>query len=642
MFTMQSRQIYVRIAFVIVTLFACLWFVLQWSDVWARNISQYRDTISHSAPGAASNHTLSFIIDTEIPANGSIVIVPPAGFELIGDVTFSPERNVQLAVDGAIRTVGAVQTDALDQVSITPGIPGEILYKLNTTTAIPAGSALELRIGNHTVLAETGFTAFSTTTGTTTVPADVRPIINSTDVGTHEVQVRVRDGADVEIAQAGFLIALVHQVGVGPVDTTEDIPPERFNGSPSGQLSGTTVGVEIYLETNEFSTCRYSLSPDVSFDDMVSTFTNTGLIYHTEVVSVIPDSVNRFYIKCMDDENNQNIDDYVIEFTVNARPTGSSNTDGDVSGNGTGTGNDGSGNGDNSGGTTGGGSGEAPTEGSSSGSGGSGGGGGGGSGGGSGGGGGGGFEGTNAPFRSGDGEVVISGTASPRAKITALVDGKVAGNATANASGEYTLTISAIARGAYTFGVFATDVANTKSSTFSTSFTVAGARTSALSNVNVPPSILVNPDPVNPGQPLTISGYTLPNATVTIENEKDKSASTRKSFTVQAGANGAWSLPVDTSGFTSGTYKVRAKAVVTGGITTNFSQPTLYGVGQTAARGGLNSDLNRDGKINLTDFSILLFWWGGDGGNSNPPADISQDGKVNLTDFSILLFNWTG
>jgi hypothetical protein len=160
--------------------------------------------------------------------------------------------------------------------------------------------------------------------------------------------------------------------------------------------------------------------------------------------------------------------------------------------------------------------------------------------------------------------------------------------------------------------------------------------------VNVPPSILVTPDPVNPGQPLTISGYTVPNATVVIENEKDKSVSSRQSITVQSGANGAWSTPISTGGFSSGTYKVRAKATTAAGVATNFSQYTLYGVGQTAARGGTNADLSRDGKVNLTDFSILLFWWGGDGGNSNPPADISGDGKVNLTDFSILLFNWTG
>jgi hypothetical protein len=188
--------------------------------------------------------------------------------------------------------------------------------------------------------------------------------------------------------------------------------------------------------------------------------------------------------------------------------------------------------------------------------------------------------------------------------------------------------------------VYATDSAGTKSSTFSTSFTVAGARESALSNINIPPSILVTPNPVNPGQALTISGYTLPNATVTIENEKDKSTASRRSFTVTANSSGAWSTPIDTAAFTSGTYKVRAKAEL-GTRFTNFSQYTLYGVGGPA-QGGSNSDLNRDGKVNLTDFSILLFWWNTAGGDSNPPADISQDGRVNLVDFSILLFNWTG
>jgi hypothetical protein len=220
------------------------------------------------------------------------------------------------------------------------------------------------------------------------------------------------------------------------------------------------------------------------------------------------------------------------------------------------------------------------------------------------------------------------------------VDGKVAANATADGNGAYSVLIDKIARGAYTFGVYATDVANTKSSTFSTSFTVTGARTSALSNINIAPSILVTPNPVTPPAQLTISGYTIPNATVTIENEKDRSAASRKSFTATANNSGAWSIPVPTDGFSDGTYKVRAKAVRDSTIV-NFSQYTLYGVG-AGARTGNNSDLNRDGKVNLTDFSILLFWWNTNGGDSNPPADISQDSRVNLTDFSILLFNWTG
>ena len=49
-------------------------------------------------------------------------------------------------------------------------------------------------------------------------------------------------------------------------------------------------------------------------------------------------------------------------------------------------------------------------------------------------------------------------------------------------------------------------------------------------------------------------------------------------------------------------------------------------------------DLNKDDRVNLIDFSILLYWWG----RENPSADFNQDGLVNLTDFSIMLYYWTG
>ena len=158
------------------------------------------------------------------------------------------------------------------------------------------------------------------------------------------------------------------------------------------------------------------------------------------------------------------------------------------------------------------------------------------------------------------------------------------------------------------------------------------------------PSIKVSPNPVNPGQALTISGQSIPNSTVTIENQKDGSSVSLKSFTTTSGSNGNWSIDVDTNGFSNGTYKTRAKSEQTSSginIKTDFSNYTFYGVGQNAEV-TLNADLNRDGKVNLTDFSILLFWWATDGGSSDPPADINLDGTVSLTDFSILLFNWTG
>ncbi len=609
--------------------------------LFAGKMSQYKDTITNSGPEQLSNHTLSFTLLTDVPAGSYIEFIPPAGFETQNSVNFT-NRNVELIVNGTSRVIGAVQTATEDFVEIFPGSPGMVRYSLNTGTGIMSGSAIEFKVGNHTTDAVPFVYNFSPGIGTSSSPLDIKPIKNSVATGTHEVDFKIYDGSTV-VANAGFLIAVVDTVGVGPIDTTEEIPPERFNGAPRGYIGGTTQSIELSLETNEFATCKYATSPGVAYGSMTNTFTNTGTIFHSKVVTVNPETNYNFYVRCIDDESNFNIDDYLIDFIVLAIPTGTPTTTGSTtnSGSGSGTGTGGSGSGSGSGNTTGGSNGSGGTPGNQNGSGGSGGGGGGGSGGGKGGEGGGGFESSDGPYRSGDGQVTITGFTAPRSAVTFLVDGKIAKTATAGGDGEYTVVLDLIARGAYTFGVYSTDASRIKSSTFSTSFTVTGARASNLSNIMIPPSILVSPDPATPGNPISISGYTLPNATVTIENEKEGSAASRKVFTATSNSSGAWSVSVDSNGFSNGTYKVRAKAVQASGQQTNFSNYTLYGVGQAATR-ALNTDLNRDGKVNLVDFSILLFWWGTAGGDSNPPADINADAKVNLTDFSILLFNWTG
>ncbi|HMO78318.1 MAG TPA: dockerin type I domain-containing protein [Candidatus Paceibacterota bacterium] len=605
----------------------------------ARNITEYKNIISDSAPSVAANHTFSFKLGTSIAPNAYIEITPPVGFEIVDLPHFVAERNVELFVNGIARQSGATAGVTTDGVEIFSGSPGMIRYTLNSTQGIGAGANLQLKIGNHTSKSLVYSVEYSTSTGTTTTEADVKPIINDSTTGTKRFQLEIYDGGMV--ADAGFVIAVVDQVGLGPADTTEEIPPLRFNGSPNAPITGVTLSVELFLETNELAICKYSLVAGTSYQAMPFTFTGTGLIYHTVVVAVTPATYNEFFIRCIDDEGNFNIDDYVIAFAVSEVPTGQSNTDGDVEGDGTGSGNDGSGSGSGSGGESGDSNGIAPSQGGTSGGGGSGGGGGGGSGSTSGSSGGGGFESTDAPYRSGDGRVIITGYAFPRSEVHVLVDGKVVTNVRAGNDGQYSLTVDQIARGAYTFGLFALDNAKVRSSTFSTSFSVVGARTSALSNINLAPTILVSPNPVNPGQTLTLSGYTQPNALVTLENEKDKSPATKQTIEVTANSDGAWTTTVNTANFSNGTYKVRARSAQAGGVTTNFSNYTLYGVGQEAVK-EINADLNRDGKINLIDFSILLFWWNSDGGTSNPSADINGDKKVNLTDFSILLFNWTG
>ena len=188
--------------------------------------------------------------------------------------------------------------------------------------------------------------------------------------------------------------------------------------------------------------------------------------------------------------------------------------------------------------------------------------------------------------------------------------------------------------------MFAEDPDGEPSSTFSTAFTISGARASRLSNVNIPPSIVVTPDPAEPGETIEISGYALPDANINIEISRTDS-SNPITLTAFSDSSGEWQTSLDTTGFARDTYRVRANAEQLDGRETNFSDYEFFGIGQDADR-PLNPDLNRDGSVNLIDFSILLFWWQTNGGESDPPADINQDGNVSLTDFSILLFNWTG
>lgn len=608
---------------------AFVFFVL-YAHLGHANIAMYSDLISDSTPNDYSNHTVTFTTTEDIDPGGFIRIRPAPGEFYIPTSTLGV-RNVELAVEtlgtfvsrSATTTANATE----DGVTITPGSSGSIEVTLNATEGIPAGSDIRLRIGSHTALAST------------TIDTGIQ---NPSATGTQPIYIETSNDDSYRA-----LVAIVDTVSVPNIDTTETVPPVRFNGAPTGLISGTTVTVEMSLRTDEFSNCRYTTASGTPYFSMSSQFSQDHSVVHSKEISVVASTTYTFYVRCIDDEGNANIDDYIIEFEVRPYPDGTPGDTGDEEGEGETEGDggsddstDGEDSGDG-GSPEGSGGGSTGTGGSSSGSGSSGSGGGGASSG-TGSGGGGGFESTEKVYQSGDGQVIITGYAFPNSTVTILVDGGVADTVRAGGTGSFSITLDEIARGVYTFGIYATDRENVRSSTFSTTFTVTGSRGSTLSNINVMPTVKVTPDPVTPGTPLVISGYTLPNATVSIENQNDKSSASLKSYTATSDSSGKWTTTVPTDGISAGTYKARAKSKRdSDGVSTNWSGYTYYGVGQAAAR-PTSSDLNTDGKVNLVDFSILLFWWNTDGGASSPPADINQDGRVTLTDFSIMIFNWTG
>lgn len=595
----------------------CIYLVLAPSFGEARYMMTFRDTLSNSAPGESSNHTIEFTLTTDVPPGGYLRIRPGDGeFAISSSTTFDLDQ-VELYVapplgSFTLRDATTSADATYDGVTITYGANPEVEWTLNSSQGIDAGSDVRVKLGAHTT------NSTSTDTG----------ITNPSATGTMPIYIEAGGGA--EEASARALVAIIENVSVAPVDTTEDIPPIRFNGLPSGTLSGLVTAAEISLETDEFARCRYDSVPGTAYFSMNSEFTNTGSVYHSFVATgLVPETTYTYYVRCIDDELNYNTDDYEITFTLAPLPEGEpgggedESTGGNPDGNSTGSTGSGSG---SSGGNTG------STE---SGSGGSRG----------GGGGGGGLNNDDLPYESGDGRVIVSGYAFPGSKITLLIDGdEVRDNISVNNAGFFTTTVEEIANGVYSFSVYATDRAGVKSSPFTTTFTVSGSRESTLSNIRLMPTIKVTPDPVDIGAQVTYSGYAIPDSTVTLETQPQKSSAGLKTYTATSDGNGSWSYSVSTTGFSRDTWKIRAKSVqTTGSIATNFSQYTFYGVGGASqALTGNNSDLNRDGKVNLIDFSILLFHWNTDGGTSDPPADINRDGKVNLTDFSIMIFNWTG
>ncbi len=238
----------------------------------------------------------------------------------------------------------------------------------------------------------------------------------------------------------------------------------------------------------------------------------------------------------------------------------------------------------------------------------------------------------------GDTQVSIQGKAYPNVTVTILIDGESVGTVRTNSRGEFLFNVETDP-GTSSFSFWANDTAGTRSATVSTTFDVTQGAVTNLSGILIPPTIRAGNVTLNPGDLLLLTGQTIPNVTVEVSVDNGK-----KILTTASDASGAWSVQFDTRGISIDTHTVKAR-FITG--TNALKTESTYGTALSlfigvAGKATSNSDLNRDGKVNLIDFSILIFWWSSTGGNSNPPADINQNGRVGLEDFSILLFNWTG
>lgn len=231
-------------------------------------------------------------------------------------------------------------------------------------------------------------------------------------------------------------------------------------------------------------------------------------------------------------------------------------------------------------------------------------------------------------------KVILQGKAYPQAKITVLTDGKVSTVITGDSQANFKVELTTLTAGTYTFGLWAEDKSGRKSITFSFTTNVTSGMTTTVSGIFIPPTIELEKVNLSRGEILNILGQTAPESEITISVESQeiikKSASDEE---------GDWDYSFDTAIIDEGSHTTRAKAESPEGLLSSFSKVLGFYIGKYGATEICSkADFNKDGKTNLVDFSIMLFWWG----KYNPCVDQNQNETVNLPDFSILMYWWTG
>lgn len=106
-----------------------------------------------------------------------------------------------------------------------------------------------------------------------------------------------------------------HEYGATAV--SEEIAPVISDLAPVGKLAYDTAMTTISVSTNEDAVCKYSTVTGNSFEMMTGTFSTTGGISHSQLLSGLTNGSSYvYYVRCQDQNGNSNTEDSMISFSV--------------------------------------------------------------------------------------------------------------------------------------------------------------------------------------------------------------------------------------------------------------------------------------------------------------------------------------
>jgi len=235
-------------------------------------------------------------------------------------------------------------------------------------------------------------------------------------------------------------------------------------------------------------------------------------------------------------------------------------------------------------------------------------------------------------------KVIMRGKAYSDADVHILVDGKVIGIVRSDSKADFYFETTDIEPGIASFGFWSEDKLGLKSTLLTITFRIISRAVTTITGIYIAPSIDVDKKSVKQGEDIKIYGQTVPETQVNIH------INSAKEFieTTNSKKSGDWEFLFNTAPLIEDFHIAKALFQLESSgniIQSGFSRSVSFYVGKIGGSPECpNGDLNKDGRVNLTDFSILLYYWGTD----NACADQNQNGVVDLVDFSIMMYYWTG
>lgn len=237
--------------------------------------------------------------------------------------------------------------------------------------------------------------------------------------------------------------------------------------------------------------------------------------------------------------------------------------------------------------------------------------------------------------------VTFSGRAYPLSKVTVLVDGQIAITSIAGPDAKFSISLTSLSAGTYTFALYGEDNVGRRSSLFTFPTTLTTGSQTHISGIFITPTIATDKLEVKRGDNLAIFGQTSPTSNVTIQVNSD----TELFLRTNTAGDGVYLYNLDSSLLPMGQHQAKSKAQVAQEIS-SFGNAAGFVVGTKTVLPSENKicngkgDVNNDCRVNLVDYSIVAYWYK----RPSPPGkvDFNNDGKVSLVDFSILAYYWTG